>query len=504
MNLDKYIKDLLFQLDRVTVKGLGTFITYTTNALINDKEKLIEPPRKAVSFSKDMDVDPDIFTTFVSEKENISSEYVSGEIVKYVQTIKEDVLSNKGYTILGVGTFLKEKVGADFRFIPDPRANFNQDTFGLPSVGLPKKQTPSTPPPSIADTTPIEKKSYFSEEKVGKEDRKLEPIANKVEETSEKKGETKKGGDWSKLFGLKKEGGTAKPTEKTNISGSSYRKEEEKTVSSVLADNVHKEESIEVDPVPEFEEDVAEPKKSRMMGCLLPLLAALLLGFLVLQVTNNASLKNVPPFSFFTGGSNEADKGKTYVDEEDKPYNDNSSTTTTNTTETEEFKNDYEESEVEPETKNSTYTEVTDYAENNTDNNKTTETKTTPPPKPKNTTKPKPKPTNTTKPKSTNTSKTTTPKSNNVAKGGGSSTKVYNNSEVPKGYYANIGVFRSRVNALKEAKNTQAKGYSVYVTNYKNDLYRIGIHLSEDSAESQRKLKNIKKNVKNDAWIYKN
>ena|GEM_PF-3929449 len=497
MNLDKHIKDLLFQLDRVAVKGLGTFITYTTNALINDKEKLIEPPRKAVSFSKDMDVDPDIFTTFVSEKENISSEYVSGEIVKYVQTIKEDVLSNKGYTILGVGTFLKEKTGTDFRFIPDPRANFNQSTFGLPSVGLPKKQAPTTPPPPSIDTTPIEKKSYFSEDKEGG---KLEPITNKAKETTEKKGETKKGGDWNKLFGLKK----GDETSKTNI-GNNYRKEEEKTVSSVLADNVHKEETIEVDPVPEFEEDVAEPKKSRMMGCLLPLLAALLLGFLVLQVTNNTSLQKMPPFSFFTGGSKKntelADKGKTYVDEEDKLYNDNSSSTTTNTTEEEEVvevsKNPYEEAEVEPETKNSTYTEATDYAENNTANKNTTKTKTTPPPKPTNTTKPKP--TNTSKSKNNTTSK-----SNNVAKGGGSSTKVYGNSEVPKGYYANIGVFRSRVNALKVAKETQAKGYPVYVTNYKNDLYRIGVHLSEDSAESKRKLSNIKKNVKNDAWIYKN
>lgn len=496
MNLDKYIKDLLFQLDRVAVKGLGTFITYTTNALINDKEKLIEPPRKAVSFSKDMDVDPDIFTTFVSEKENISSEYVSGEIEKYVTAIKEDVLSNKGYTILGVGTFLKEKTGSDFRFIPDPRANFNQSTFGLPSVGLPKKQTPTTPPPPI-ETTPIEKKSYFSKEKIVKEERKLEPLTNKVEETADKK-EEKKGGDWGKLFGLKKEGETP-VTEKTNI-GSNYRKEEEKTVSSVLADNVNKEESIEVDPVPEFEEDVVEPKKSRMMGCLLPLLAAMLLGFLVLQVSNNTSLQNMLPFGNKNNTEVAENRGKSYVDEEDKVYNDNSSstnTTNTNTTETEtESTNNYEE--VESETKNSTYTEVTDYADNNTDDKSTTKPKTTSPP-------PKPKTNNTTKPKSNNTSKTNnTNKTKLNSKGGGSSTKVYGNSEVPKGYYANIGVFRSRVNALKVAKETQAKGYPVYVTNYKADLYRIGIHLSEDSAESQRKLKNVKKNIKNDAWIYKN
>lgn len=521
MNIDKHIKDLLFQQDKVAVKGLGTFVTYTTNALINDEEKLIEPPRKAVRFSEVLEVDDDIFTTFVSVTENISKELTERELGKYVDGIKEDVLSNKGYTILGVGTFLKEKDGAGMRFIPDPRANFNQSTFGLPSVGLPNKSNPSTSVSNAIKTDTPKEEDWNKTEKIPdtyrsktiKEEpvvKKEEPVYKKEEpvykkEVTETKvdAENEQGGDWNKLLGIKKDEDTGREYVQNT-------EEEEKTVSSVLADNVQREEIPEFDR-PEVEE--TGTGRNRLLGCLLPLMALMLVGFLVFQLKNNTSFqdmgflgKNKTEETPTTNGAKTYDgvddnntttnTNSRYDDnntsnETPNRYDDNDNTATSKSYESVEeegsnLQNRYED--IEDEAKSATqkgssdpYSENTTTASTNTANNTKTDTK------------------------ANNNSTTTKTKPSNSGRANASSeTTVYNASQTPKGYYANIGVFRSRDNALKLARNVKNQGYDAYVTNYKDGLYRIGIFLANDKSQAQKKIQDVKRYVKSDAWMFSN
>lgn len=138
MAVDNYIQELLYKIDEIPVEGLGTFLSYESPARINQENQSVEPPKKSVRFSPEIKGEQHYLISLVSERENASRQQAIEIIEEFVHDIRREVKHSFGYTIDGVGTFI-EGNNEDLRFIPDPQANFNLETYGLTEVPLPAK-----------------------------------------------------------------------------------------------------------------------------------------------------------------------------------------------------------------------------------------------------------------------------------------------------------------------------------------------------------------------------
>lgn len=80
---------------------------------------------------------------------------------------------------------------------------------------------------------------------------------------------------------------------------------------------------------------------------------------------------------------------------------------------------------------------------------------------------------------------------------------VRNAIDIPSGYYAIVNAFSNKRNALKYAKRLNDQSYDAYVVQ-NNHQYRTSIYLDTNESEARSMLSQIKRNVKNDAWLMKN
>jgi len=465
MNINQYIKELLYKVDVVPVERLGTFKTYETPSRINQEANTIEPPRKAIRFTDEIEGEVNHLLTYIQQKENITFDQAKYKINDFVEAIKAEVKHNFGYTIDGVGTFIEGNQD-DVRFIPDPQANFNLATYGLTATPLPKKSQ---------HTEPIE---FKPESVVSPHETILEPYTesavsqNGVRNINEVKSVNVAEAEPPKV--------TPPPVQlppKAEPVASFQEKPEpdynepvkgKKTVTEVL------EEKLGVkDLKPELPAPAPETKKSLgILGWLVPLflLGALIIMVFQIKKSNNANPVDIA--SETTATTNEV------VDNENA----------NNKTGTSVIGTDIESSDE---------AEVVEYVDNTTTTEETETTAST---------------TNTTEEVNNNdqvtettdysseTVKTETPKYDLPSSN--ESVTFTSASDVPSGYYAITGVFNEKSNAEKNCRKLIRQGYDAKAVQ-KNGAYRISVYLADNESTGKEMLQRVRNEVKSDAWLIK-
>ena len=134
MDIIRYIKELLYQYERVTIPNFGTFVTDYLPAFINKSKKYIAPPNKKVTFKPGMKSDDKILSNYICKKEGIDTQEVGKQIKTFVAKL-EAVLQTEGKVVLkGIGQLMKDK---DKVFLKqDFRSNLLFDSFGMREVKL--------------------------------------------------------------------------------------------------------------------------------------------------------------------------------------------------------------------------------------------------------------------------------------------------------------------------------------------------------------------------------
>ena len=74
MQLQQYIKELLYQHECVTVPNFGAFLTRTIDVLIQPDSGLFSPPGKEVSFNHLLKSNDGILAQYIAQKENVTYE----------------------------------------------------------------------------------------------------------------------------------------------------------------------------------------------------------------------------------------------------------------------------------------------------------------------------------------------------------------------------------------------------------------------------------------------
>ena len=117
MQLQQYIKELLYRHECVTVPNFGAFLTRTISLLIQPKTGVFSPPTKEVSFNHLLKSNDGILAHYMAQKENISYEQALRKIEKEVIIWKQK-LQTQHLTFVGIG---------EMRLNPQKKINF----FGL-------------------------------------------------------------------------------------------------------------------------------------------------------------------------------------------------------------------------------------------------------------------------------------------------------------------------------------------------------------------------------------
>ena len=88
MQLSRYIQELLYQYECVTIPQFGAFLTRSFRAKI-DHKGVFYPPRKEVNFNQLLFVNDGLLAHFIARRENMSYESSLRAIEKEVSSMKK-------------------------------------------------------------------------------------------------------------------------------------------------------------------------------------------------------------------------------------------------------------------------------------------------------------------------------------------------------------------------------------------------------------------------------
>jgi len=169
MQLQQYIKELLYQHECVTVPNFGAFLTRTISLLIQPKTGVFSPPSKEVSFNHLLKSNDGILAQFMAQKENISYEQALRKIEKEVIVWKQK-LQTQHLTFAGIGE-MRLNPQKKINFSPFGSINFDLNSFGLKSF---IRKPIFTPTPNTQEF-----KSFTIMENENKDDLMFTPEENK-------------------------------------------------------------------------------------------------------------------------------------------------------------------------------------------------------------------------------------------------------------------------------------------------------------------------------------
>lgn len=129
MQIEKYISDLLYRYDCVTIPDFGAFLCHIISANIDEKNNFY-PPKKQLSFNAQIQQNDGLLATYISKSENISFESAVAKIAAQADGIKRKLSKNEVVNLKFIGELSMSKEGL-ILFNPCYQKNYLTTAFGL-------------------------------------------------------------------------------------------------------------------------------------------------------------------------------------------------------------------------------------------------------------------------------------------------------------------------------------------------------------------------------------
>ncbi|MFB6306514.1 MAG: SPOR domain-containing protein [Flavobacteriales bacterium] len=220
MDLNEYIKKLLYDNDCVVVPGFGGFIADHKGAYIDDKKDIIYPPSRNILFNKNLVNNDGLLAHEISVCEEISHDEALQMIREKAEEWKNVLEEEKRLVLPQIGILYKDHENKP-QFEQDDEVNYLKSAFGLEPVFAP----PIKKREALNETKEFEEpKKQNTEEKTVlspkiEEKQEKEKTMQVVEEEKEKKKEEK---------GKKKQEEGSKKSESTEKKKKAPKKKEKK------------------------------------------------------------------------------------------------------------------------------------------------------------------------------------------------------------------------------------------------------------------------------------
>ena len=132
MQLDSYIKDLLFRYECVVLPGFGAFLTQYQAARVHQSTHGFYPPEKLVAFNRQLQSNDGLLANYIAQANKESYQEALTKVRAYTRFLEHELEAGKKITIKDVGSFtLNEHQNVEF--LPSLHVNYLTDSFGLSS-----------------------------------------------------------------------------------------------------------------------------------------------------------------------------------------------------------------------------------------------------------------------------------------------------------------------------------------------------------------------------------
>ncbi|WP_224488259.1 HU domain-containing protein [Robertkochia flava] len=156
MHIEKYISDLLYRYQCVTVPGLGSFLARHQSAKVYHTTNVFYPPTKVISFNGQLSDDDGLLTKHVAQVNQIAYEEASARIKKEVQSWVSKMENGETIAMDQIGEIWYSNENK-ILFQPSDHVNYLTSSFGLSSFVSPavSRETLKAEVEKLEEKTPV-------------------------------------------------------------------------------------------------------------------------------------------------------------------------------------------------------------------------------------------------------------------------------------------------------------------------------------------------------------
>ncbi len=133
VNVEKYIRKLLFEYDCVIIPDFGGLLTHPIGAHYDASHSVFLPSTKRVAFNEVLRMDDGLLAYYISVNEQILREEAARHVKKFVDTLQNRLKEGESIQLDSIGCFTANLEGR-LVFEPDYHQNFNKEWYGLEGV----------------------------------------------------------------------------------------------------------------------------------------------------------------------------------------------------------------------------------------------------------------------------------------------------------------------------------------------------------------------------------
>lgn len=134
--INKYITELLRDIDCVIIPGLGAFVVNPESAQVDLRQHTFSPPSKDIGFNKNISRNDGLLADRIAEREEITFEQANTNISAFVNDCIQKLQNGEQIKFDGIG-LLSVDTAKHIQFEPDDSINFLPESFGLDSFHSP-------------------------------------------------------------------------------------------------------------------------------------------------------------------------------------------------------------------------------------------------------------------------------------------------------------------------------------------------------------------------------
>lgn len=131
MQVTDYISALLYRYECVVIPGFGAFLTQRQPAQINAENAVCYPPKKTISFNRQLRENDGLLANYIAKNEGISYEQSLRLIRTFVDNLHETLTAHFHVDLDKIGVLSKK--GEQILFQPDYTTNYLLEAFGTDS-----------------------------------------------------------------------------------------------------------------------------------------------------------------------------------------------------------------------------------------------------------------------------------------------------------------------------------------------------------------------------------
>ncbi|SHI83153.1 Sporulation related domain-containing protein [Mesonia phycicola] len=135
MRVEQYLQELLYRYECVVMPGFGAFLAQRKSAEIHETTHAFYPPKKVISFNKQLSENDGVLTNYIAKAENISYSEASEKVVLFVQELQSTLNAYQEIVLKEIGTFSLEE--GKVLFQPFYHNNYLAESFGLSTFTSP-------------------------------------------------------------------------------------------------------------------------------------------------------------------------------------------------------------------------------------------------------------------------------------------------------------------------------------------------------------------------------